>query len=160
MTDPVHADIARDLIDTNNYLVLGTADAAGTPWVSPVFYVHRDYRDFYWASAPTTRHSHNVAVRPDIGIAIYDSHSPVGHAEAVYLAARAALVPDDELEHTAAIYNSRLPGQKQFDPAALRPPALLRLYRATAIEHSVLVRGGDPRHGRGADSRITVTIQP
>jgi hypothetical protein len=37
--------------------------------------------------------------------------------------------------------------------------ALFRLYRATVTEHSVLIRGGDPDHGRGADSRMTVFLR-
>lgn len=38
------------------------------------------------------------------------------------------------------------------------PPALFRLYRATATEHSVLNRGSDPTYGKGADSRLTITL--
>lgn len=42
--DPVAIDrgdtVAQVLAD-NLYLVLGTADAAGTPWVSPVFFAAR-----------------------------------------------------------------------------------------------------------------------
>ena len=30
--------IAKAIIDSNLYLTLGTADEAGRPWVSPVYY--------------------------------------------------------------------------------------------------------------------------
>jgi hypothetical protein len=30
--------VARAILDTNNYMTLGTADADGHPWVSPVFF--------------------------------------------------------------------------------------------------------------------------
>jgi uncharacterized protein YhbP (UPF0306 family) len=155
---PELADIARDVITANTYLVLGTADPSGSPWVSPVYYSPDGFVDFYWVSSPDTRHSRNIAVRPEVSIAIFDSHSPIGGAEAVYMTAVAGRVPDEELERAAAIYNGTLPAAKRFTLDELRPPALFVLYRATATEHSVLIRGGDPRYGRGADSRMTVTI--
>jgi nitroimidazol reductase NimA-like FMN-containing flavoprotein (pyridoxamine 5'-phosphate oxidase superfamily) len=154
------ADIAREVITANRYLALGTADSSGAPWVSPVYYTCHGYTDFYWVSSPDTLHSRNIARRPEVGIAIYDSRSPVGGAEAVYVTATATQVPDEELQHAAAIYNSSLPAQKHFALDELLPPALFRLYRATATEHSILIRGGDPRYGRGADSRMTVTLHP
>ena len=54
--DPIRgadlADIVRKVVDDNRYMVLGTADRAGRPWVSPVFYAAEAYRDFYWISSP------------------------------------------------------------------------------------------------------------
>ncbi|MDH2425955.1 pyridoxamine 5'-phosphate oxidase family protein [Sphaerisporangium sp. TRM90804] len=152
------ADLARGLITGNHYLTLGTADVSGTPWVSPVFFTPDRFTDFYWVSSPQTRHSRNLAARPQVSMVIYDSHSPVGGAEAVYMSATAVQVPDEELERAADVYNSRLPDAKRFAGEELLPPALFRLYRATVGEHSVLIRGGDPRFGRGADSRMTVAL--
>lgn len=110
-------------------------------------------------SSPQTRHSRNLAQRSDVSIAIFDSHAVVGKAEAVYLTATAVQVPDEELESSVAIYNSRLPELKRFEPQELVAPGLFRLYRATATEHSVLIRGSDPEYGKGADSRLTITIR-
>jgi hypothetical protein len=50
-----------------------------------------------------------------------------------------------------------LPETKRFETGELLAPSLFRLYRATATEHSVLIRGGDPKYGRGADSRLTLS---
>jgi uncharacterized protein YhbP (UPF0306 family) len=149
--------IARDLITANLYLALGTADASGTPWVSPVYYTPHGHSTFYWVSSPDTRHSRNIAVRPEVSIVIYDSHAPVGGAEALYMTAVAAHVPDEELPRAAALYNDRLPETKRFETGELLPPSLFRLYRANVTEHSVLIRGGDPKYGRGADSRLTLS---
>ncbi|WP_344311321.1 pyridoxamine 5'-phosphate oxidase family protein [Fodinicola feengrottensis] len=148
------ADRVRELIADHKYLALGTADADGTPWVSPIFFSHQDCREFFWVSGPDTRHSRNIALRPQVSMAIYDSRVPIGQAEAVYLSARATKVPDDEIEEAAAIYHRRLPREKHFTLAELRDSGLYRLYRATALEHSVLVRGG----ATGADSRVTVDL--
>ena len=39
MTDrPDLESLARSIIDTNLYMVLGTADEGGQPWVAPVYY--------------------------------------------------------------------------------------------------------------------------
>ena len=82
MTDEQdYGAIARGIVDGNLYLVLGTADEAGQPWVTPVYYASADYRDFYWVSAPDTQHSRNLAVRPQLSIVIFDSQAAIntGH---------------------------------------------------------------------------------
>ena len=78
--------IARSIVDANRFMALGTADARGTPWVSPVWYAPLSYREYVWASRPGTRHSRNLAQRPQVAITIYDSHRP-GAWAAVYMAA-------------------------------------------------------------------------
>ncbi|ADB34038.1 pyridoxamine 5'-phosphate oxidase-related FMN- binding protein [Kribbella flavida DSM 17836] len=156
MTD--HAALARQLIDDNLYLALGTADADGKPWVSPVYFVPQDYRHFYWVSSPDTRHSGNIAARPEVSLAIFDSRVAVGKAQALYVEATAARISDDELEQAMAIYNSRLDPERHFTLPELQGEGLFRLYRATAVEHSVLIRGGDPEYGTGADSRRVVAL--
>jgi nitroimidazol reductase NimA-like FMN-containing flavoprotein (pyridoxamine 5'-phosphate oxidase superfamily) len=80
------AAIARSIVDANRFMVLGTADASGRPWVSPVWYALLSYREYVWVSRPGTRHSRNLAARPEVAIAIYDSHRP-GSWTAVYTAA-------------------------------------------------------------------------
>ena len=152
------ASRARAIIDENRYLTLGTADQEGTPWATPVFFTPDGYSDYYWVSSPEARHSRNIAARPEVGIVVFDSTVRIGTAEAVYLSAVAAEVPDDELERCALLYSARFPELKHFPPDQLRPPALFRLYRARVTEHSVLVRGSDPELGTGVDSRVTVDL--
>ena len=60
--DPVA--IAREILDTNRYMTLATADGDGRPWASPVWYAHEGYTDLLWVSRPGARHSRNLAVRP------------------------------------------------------------------------------------------------
>ena len=57
----------------------------------------RPLSDFYWVSSPEAHHSRNVLERPEVQIVIFDSSVAVGHAEAVYLSARARAVPEAEL---------------------------------------------------------------
>lgn len=78
---------ARAIIDSNRYMVLGTADGDGLPWVSPVWYATDDYRVFFWVSSPDARHSRNLATRPEVSIVIFDSHVPGGW-QSVYMSRR------------------------------------------------------------------------
>ena len=78
-SEPIDAtQLARSVIDTNFYLTLATADQAGTPWASPVWYAHADYTEFVWISRPQARHSRNIAIRPAVGIVIFDSTAGYG----------------------------------------------------------------------------------
>ena len=45
-TDKTAAQTVRDIIEASRYLVLATADAAGRPWSSPVYFAHVGYAEF------------------------------------------------------------------------------------------------------------------
>ncbi len=149
---------AAAVIEANKYMTLGTVGADGLPWVTPVYFTPDGHDDFYWASSPDAVHSLNVAAAPDVTIAIFDSSVRIGGASAVYFRARAELVPDDELERCAALYTSRYPELRAYGADELRAPGDLRLYRARATAHWLLVRGGDPDYGTGIDSRRSVWL--
>jgi len=137
------ADAVRSIVDANTYLTLATGDEHGNPWASPVWYATADYREFVWASTLEARHSRNLASRPELAIAIFDSRQPPGTGEAVYLAARATRVPDAELDRCVRIYAtaSEAQGLPTWTRADVEPPARLRLYHAVAGEHFILARG-------------------
>jgi pyridoxine/pyridoxamine 5'-phosphate oxidase len=146
----------REIIDANRYMTMATADASGIPWVTPVYFTPDGYRDFYWVSSPTSRHSENIAARPEVSIVVFNSQIPIGGAEAVYVSAVAGLVPDAELERCAEIFCSRDPQVTGFGVADLQGSAPLRLYRASVLEHSLLIRGRDPLHPSEVDARVPV----
>ena len=157
-TDSRLVTMARRILDENLYVTLGTADTDGNPWVTPVYYTPLDDHDLYWVSSPTARHSRNLEARPEISAVVFDSTARPGHAEAVYMSARAERVPDDEVAVHAPRYAARMPGLRVFDVDELTGDADLRLYRARVTEHSVLVRGSDPDYGQGVDSRLVVVL--
>ena len=70
--------IARTIIDSNIYIVLGTADESGRPWALPMYYVSAEYKEFYWVSSPEVRHSRNIAIRPQVSIVVFNSQAPIG----------------------------------------------------------------------------------
>ena len=89
--------IARRVIDSNQFMTIGTADDEGVPWVSPVWYAPVEYREFFWVSDPEARHSSNIAARPRVAIVVFDSHE-AGGCKAVYVSATASEVTDADLE--------------------------------------------------------------
>ena len=124
-------EMARAIVDANSYMTLGTADADGVPWVSPVWYAPASYREFFWVSRPGARHSQNIAVRPQVGIVIFDSTVPINTGKAVYLAALAGQV-------TVFSERSLAQGARAWTPEEVGPSGRVRLYRALASEHFVL----------------------
>jgi hypothetical protein len=151
------ATLARRLIDANSYLTLGTADVGGRPWVSPVWYAAAGYTELLWVSSPDARHCRNISVRPEVGIAIFDSRVPLGEAQAVYMSAVAQELSAAELERGIEIFSrsSQAAGTQPWSLEDVVAPAGLRLYRATATETFVLDSIGDSRKG---DHRIPVEL--
>ena len=156
MTDQQQPDldaVARAILDANHYMTLGTADADGRPWVSPVFFAADDYRDLYWISSPEATHSRNLAARPELSIVVFDSQAPVGTAQAVYMAATATKLSGAELERGLQVYPGeagRRAGARSRTPEDVLAPSLYRLYRARITQHWVL----DP--GLAPDQRTSV----
>jgi nitroimidazol reductase NimA-like FMN-containing flavoprotein (pyridoxamine 5'-phosphate oxidase superfamily) len=134
------ADLARAVIDRNRYMTLATADERGTPWATPVWFAHSGYRELFWISRPGARHSRNIAARPEIAVVVFDSHSIVGTAQAVYMAARAEQVAGEDLEDGVAVFSdeSVRQGLEEFTVDEVAGEAEHRLYRATVTEHSLL----------------------
>lgn len=154
---PDAANIARTIIDSIVYMVLGTADETGRPWVSPVYFSSEKYQEFFWMSSPDATHSRNIAVRPQVSIAIFDSRIPVGMGQAVYMSAVAEELKGVDLASGIELYNGRFSnpaehGVRTIQLEHVQSPAPYRLYRATAVEHWILDRNTRPDH------RIPVSI--
>ena len=141
------AAVARAIIDANLYMVLGTADSSGTPWVSPVYYAPAGYCEFFWISALDARHSQNIVARREVSIVVFDSTVPIDTGQGVYMTAVAEHVERDEVTDGIELFSQRSlsHGGRPFTANDIRTPARLRLYRATALEHYVLEPGTDRR---------------
>jgi nitroimidazol reductase NimA-like FMN-containing flavoprotein (pyridoxamine 5'-phosphate oxidase superfamily) len=161
MTDEDLAAHANGLLDANRYLTLGTVDADGAPWTTPVYFAAAGEREYYWMSEVDARHSRNIADRPRVSIVVFDSSVPPYHGRAVYAVGEARAVPADQLGRGLRVY----PGPSHRDASAVTRedvtgPSPYRLYRATASEVWVLCprepRQPCPRHGLAQDHRARV----
>jgi nitroimidazol reductase NimA-like FMN-containing flavoprotein (pyridoxamine 5'-phosphate oxidase superfamily) len=148
------AATAREIIDGSMYMVLGTADETGRPWVSPVYFAARAYSDFYWVSLPDAQHSRNLAGRPEVSIVVFDSGVPIGAGQGVYMSGRAEELVGEELERGIEIFSRRSVehGVRPWSADDVRPPAPHRVYRASADRHWML-----DKEARPGDRRTEVT---
>ena len=142
------AQTVRDIIEASRYLVLATADAAGQPWSSPVYFAHIGCTEFFWVSSPDVTHSRNIAVRPEVSIVIFDSQAAIGAGQGVYMLAVAKLLDERETARGIEAFSRRsvAQGGTEWTSEDVRPGAGLRLYRAIAGSHSILAKDGRPDH--------------
>jgi nitroimidazol reductase NimA-like FMN-containing flavoprotein (pyridoxamine 5'-phosphate oxidase superfamily) len=133
-------EAAKEIIDSNLYMTLATADAAGRPWPTPVYFAPIDYRELVWVSSPEARHSQNISARPEIGIVVFDSRVPINCGQAVYMSAVAQLVPAVDLDRCIEVFSrsSQDRGGSPWSRDDVGAAARLRIYRAIAEEHWVL----------------------
>jgi nitroimidazol reductase NimA-like FMN-containing flavoprotein (pyridoxamine 5'-phosphate oxidase superfamily) len=136
---------ARAIVDANLYMVLGTADEEGRPWVSPVYFAPDGYREFFWVSRPETTHSRNLELRSEVAIVIFDSSVPISTGRAVYMSAVARELVGDERTAGIEVFSRRslAHGGHEWTLEDVQAPAHLRLYRATAVDQYFL--GADDR---------------
>jgi nitroimidazol reductase NimA-like FMN-containing flavoprotein (pyridoxamine 5'-phosphate oxidase superfamily) len=141
------AQTVRDIIEANRYLVLATADAAGRPWSSPVYFAHIGFTEFFWVSSPEATHSRNIAVRPEVGIAVFDSQAAIDTGQGVYMSAIATLAEDGETARGIEAFSRRsvAHGGPEWTTQDVRA-ADIRLYRATADSHWILAKDSRPDH--------------
>jgi len=146
-------DSGRAIVDAAFYMVLGTADADGRPWASPVWFAPEGYRELYWVSSPEVDHSRNIAVRPEISVVVFDSRQPVGTGQAVYMSCLAEQLgkPDDERAMEIFSRRSLEQGEEAWPVDRVREPALLRGCRATACR---------PTRRRGRPARAGLSRAP
>jgi hypothetical protein len=145
------AAIARAIVDANLYMVLGTADQSGRPWVSPVYFAPAAYREFFWVSSPEAKHSRNLEARPEMSIVIFDSSAPIGTGRGVYMPAAGRELAEEQSPEGIETFSRRslAHGGPEWKLEDVRSPARLRLYRAIAAEQYVLAAD---------DRRVPVTM--
>lgn len=157
MTDELVAH-ARSIIDANLYMTLGTADADGFPWASPVYFAPDGGRSFYWLSATDAQHSRNLADRPQMSIVIFDSTVAPYHGRAVYAVGEARELSGTDLERALTVYpRPDGDGATTFSAEDVTAPAVYRIYQMTASDLWVLCPR-EPRqpcslHGLAKDHR-------
>jgi hypothetical protein len=142
------AQTVREIIEASRYLVLATADGAGRPWSTPVYFAHIGFAEFFWVSSPDMTHSRNIAVRPEVGIVVFDSRAAIGAGQGVYMSAVAQLLEGGEADWGIEAFSRRsvAHGGPEWTSQDVRPGAGLRLYRAAASAHWILAKDGRPDH--------------
>lgn len=144
--------LALRVVEALRYVVLATADAGGTPWVSPVYFAADGLTTFWWVSSPTSTHSRNIAERPADALTVFDSTQAVGAGLGVYARAVARRLDDADVAQQVETYSARsaADGAGVWDRQRLTGSGFA-LYRADVTELSLLP-------GRGSDRRIPLQL--
>jgi len=98
-------------------------------------------------------HSLNLIERPGVEIEIFDSTAAVGDGEAVYVAAAARPIRDDELGSVSHEAFRTTAGARIFQPEDAPQGRSTPSLVATARSYEVHVVGSHPVHGCGVDTR-------
>ena len=164
MSNTVKSDLdqlARDILDSIRYVVLGTIDQDGRTRTSPVYFTPDGYEDLYWVSFADTHHSHNLARDSRLSGVVFDSTRPPGQSSAVYLTGTAREVRPDELaEHLPKAFDPAGRGGRRFGAEEVSGDDGLRLYVWHATAWEVHVPAGHPELGTGRDRRVAVDPRP
>jgi|SRR4051794_40650997 hypothetical protein len=148
--------MAREVLDEQRYIVLGTIDVDGRPRVSPVYFTPDRYVDLYWVSHPDTHHSANLARDSRVAGVVYDSTLAPGQGRAVYVDGRAREIPADELDAHCPVAFDPARGGRAFAPHEMRGDADLRLWLLHVESWEVHIPAGHPTLGTGRDRRVPI----
>ncbi len=108
-------------------MTLATVGPDG-PWAAGLFYAHDGF-DVYWLSDPRSRHSRNIAVNPQVAVAIHEDYRRWEEIRGIQMEGVAELVgPLADAGRPAEIYLTRYPFLR--DPSRLPAPLARALGRA------------------------------
>lgn len=110
--------LAREIIEKNQYMTIGTADSDGNPWVSPVVYAYDNRWNFYFVSIPDSKHCTNIKKNNKVALAIFDSRQLLGEGVGLQTEGEARVLNAVESLQAAAVYfrAPRLRGKKSSPP--------------------------------------------
>jgi nitroimidazol reductase NimA-like FMN-containing flavoprotein (pyridoxamine 5'-phosphate oxidase superfamily) len=153
--------LAREILDSIRYIVLGTIDEDGRTRTSPVYFTPHGYEDLYWVSYPDTHHSRNLTRDDRLSAVVFDSTRPPGESSAVYVTGTAREIPADKVaEHLPKAFDPEGRGGRRFSPEELTDDDQLRLWVLHVEDWEVHVRAGHPTLGTGRDRRVPVDPRP
>ena len=101
--DDIKRKLALDILNKGYFFTLATIDDGGV-WVSDVFYVADDDWNIYWLSAHDVRHSKAIMQNPDVAGAIRITKTPQDSSEALQIAGRVQIVPEQQNEEVEKLF--------------------------------------------------------
>ncbi len=109
---------ARRVIEGETTMVLATAGEDGRAAAAPLFYVPGEGLELYWLSSEASRHSRNLAARPDAAAAVFRSVTRWEEIRGVQMEGEARAVRDPaERERVLARYRERFGLGPEFEGA-------------------------------------------
>ena len=143
-----YAHRARQIVESNSYMVVCTADSKGEPWGAPVFFAaDQKYTKLYFISAIDSLHAKNVESNPEVSIVIFDSSSRIGSSEGVQMEGVASEVGKGEIAEAISAYSARLleksSSSPTYSPEQYLDPSEFRFFKVQP--RKIFVTGEDRR---------------
>lgn len=90
------------------------------PWAAAVFYVNEGFT-MYWLSAPTSRHSFELARNPQVAATVQEDCSDWSKIKGVQMEGMAAEISRDEVKSVRTLYEDKYPliGNPSRAPASI-----------------------------------------
>ena len=147
---------ALDILAATSFVVVATADAAGHPWATPVWFASEGVDRLYWVSWPGSRHSQLLEQRPEVALTVFDSTVVPNQGTAFYATAVARQCRPAEIDRGLAVLNRRATTQGigAFTPERTTGASRLRLYVAEVVDAWVLDQDAE------VDQRASVPRTP
>jgi hypothetical protein len=114
-----HHDKALAYLREHNVMTLATSGPQGL-WAAAVFYVSEGFT-LYFLSAPTSRHSRNLAAQPAISAAIHEDYRDWRVIKGIQLEGEAVRIEGREAEDAWRSYGEKFPF---VAPGAQAPAAI------------------------------------
>lgn len=99
--------LAKEIIQKNEYLALATVDKNEESWISTLCYTFDKSYNFYFASIPSSKHCVNFSKNKKVSFAIYDSTQKWGCGIGLQIEGVVEKVGLSEFPKTSLIYFSR-----------------------------------------------------
>jgi uncharacterized protein YhbP (UPF0306 family) len=137
-----HEAVAAEILRSNRYLTLATADKDGAPWAAPLAYVIDRNGDLLYYSAIETRHGRHIRENPLAACAVFDSSRSSDEVDGVQFSAQVSEVLEDDLFIAMELYFERAFPDPTVRSHWMRPvgdfvgDAPQRFYRIRIVEIS------------------------
>lgn len=127
MSEQSHSVLVEEVIRTNRYLTLATADEKSV-WVAPLEYLVDEKLNFYFLSLPSSQHARHLAENDIVALAIFDreqadySHELSAPLRGVQIEARAWLLEEkDYPEAVIAAIKALQPPMPPYEMFKIEP---------------------------------------
>ena len=121
--------LAKNILEQNQYMTIGSSDGDGIPWVSPVTYAYDNKLNFYFVSHTGSKHCLNINKNKKVSLTIFDSRQLIGEGVGLQIEGIAQKVKIIEMAKAAAIYFKRKYPFGKFDQIVVVNAALKNLLK-------------------------------
>jgi uncharacterized protein len=128
--------IARAILESTELCAMATLADDGRPHINTAYFAFDGAGDMrlYFLSHPDSLHCRNIARRPEMAVAVFDTRQPWGApGKGLQLFGTAGLATGEAASRAREAYAERFPMYLEFDKSAAAAPAgpsfhVLRLY--------------------------------